>query len=337
MLLSGIYRALLAGREAFYYIKKPAELPARVISVGNLTMGGTGKTPCVIAIAAEAIKRGFKPCILTRGYKGIAKGTCIVTRGDKPLVGPLEAGDEPFLMAERLKGTIIAKDADRYRAGLFTLTTILDGMNQHVVFILDDGFQHRGLRRDTDIVLIDSNRLLSTERLFPEGRLREPINALRRADIIVLTKTEQADDSTVSKNRDIIKRLNPSSPLYHSRYIADGIVDSSNRVMENYILKGRRVYAFAGIADPSHFRSMLLSLGAEIAGFRIFSDHHIYTAREIEEMEDEAGGLDIITTEKDMVKVKRIKQIENLYAIRIEFSIEDGFYNQLFNMNPAKN
>ncbi|GAB4539976.1 MAG: tetraacyldisaccharide 4'-kinase [Thermodesulfovibrionia bacterium] len=334
MPLRGIYRLLLSGRGIFYsHIKCPRQLPARVISVGNLTLGGTGKTPCVIAIANEALKRGIRPCILTRGYKGDARGTCLVTRGDGPLVTPSESGDEAFLMAERLRGAMVVKDPDRYRGGRYILDhikSIITRPESQIVFILDDGFQHIQLKRDIDIVLIDSTVSLSKERLFPAGRLREPISGLSRADIIVLTKTEQAREDILSENREIILRYKPTAPLYYSQYKLGGVVDPSGNIRGDYDLRNKRVYAFAGIADPSHFESMLLSIGADIVKFKTFRDHHIYTINDVDRIMEEARGLDIITTEKDMVKVKGIRQLDNLYALRIEFLIEDGFYNKLF-------
>lgn len=316
----------------YSHIKSPDELPAKVISVGNLTLGGTGKTPAVIAIAMEAKKEGLAPCILTRGYRGSAKGQCFVTKGNKPLIGPSEAGDEAFLMAERLNGVPIIKGADRYRSGLLAIESLksqIPDSGSRIVFILDDGFQHWSLKRDVDIVLIDSTHLISRERLFPEGRLREPIDALSRADIMVLTKTEQSEDSIISENTDTIRRYNPSAPLYHASFGAECLVDLSGETKEIQMLKGRRVYAFAGIANPSHFKSMLISLGAEIVKFRTFRDHHAYKIKDINEIEKDAGGLDIITTEKDMVKIKAIRPLDNLYALRIKFLIVEEFYNHI--------
>lgn len=334
MILSGIYRLILSSRRFLYsHIKEPKSLPAKVISVGNLTLGGTGKTPCVIAIAGESIKRGFKPCILTRGYKGSVRGTSLVTKGDKPLIGPSEAGDEAFLMAERLKGVTIIKDPDRYRGGIYFMDNIkpqLINTESKTVFILDDGFQHWNLKRDIDIVLIDSTRRLSKERLFPEGRLREPISALKRADIIVLTKTEFVDEKIISENEEIIRRCNPNAHLYYSQYIVQGIVDSTGNIKPHHNLRGKKVYAFSGIANPSHFKFMISSLGVDIVKFKAFRDHYPYTSKDIEMIKDESRGIDIITTEKDIVKVRSIGQLDNLYAIRVEFLIEDGFYNQLF-------
>jgi tetraacyldisaccharide 4'-kinase len=141
-----------------YGTKTQKRLPARVISIGNITLGGTGKTPAAIALTYEAKQRGFAPCILTRGYGGKAKGPCFVSRGEGPLLNAYDAGDEAFLMAEKLKGIPVVKGPDRYEAGMFALRNLrvqTAHSQSEWIFILDDGFQHWGLFRDMDILLLD--------------------------------------------------------------------------------------------------------------------------------------------------------------------------------------
>ncbi|MBS1111922.1 MAG: lpxK, partial [Nitrospirae bacterium] len=167
-LLSGIYGIVL---RIARLLKKPKTLPYKVISIGNITLGGTGKTPAVIALAEEAKRRGFQPCILTRGYKGKAKGPCFVTKGEEPLLDVSQAGDEAYLMSEALSGVVIIKCADRYEGGMFALNSQLLTLNSQLIFILDDGFQHCQLNRDKDIVLIDATNPFDNGKLFPEGRL----------------------------------------------------------------------------------------------------------------------------------------------------------------------
>jgi len=331
-LMGSLYGLLLSGRGLLYStIRRPRGLPVRVISVGNLTLGGTGKTPATMAIAREAKKRGLWPCILTRGYRGRAKGPCFVTMGDRPLMGPAEAGDEAYMMAGLLRGVPIVKGADRYRAGRFLLEHLPEYIDpSKMLLILDDGFQHWGLKRDVDIVLVDSSCHLDEQRLFPEGRLREPLRALERADIIVLTKLEGTEPRVIAENVEVIKRYNPSSPVYTAYFVPVCLVDAEGDTGDVGRLGHRRVYAFAGIANASHFRSMLLSLGADVVGFRRFRDHHKYTEADLKEIEEEAGGLDIITTEKDMVRLKGLRRLDNLFALRIEFTVERDFYNLIF-------
>jgi tetraacyldisaccharide 4'-kinase len=148
-------------------LKNRKNLPCRVVSIGNLTLGGTGKTPAVIALAEEAKKRGFLPCILTRGYKGKTKGPCFVSRGDGPLLSEYQAGDESILMAEKLQGVPIIKGENRYKAGMFAIQH-LRSYNPDIVskllFILDDGFQHWILFRDKNILLVDGTNPFGNKR-----------------------------------------------------------------------------------------------------------------------------------------------------------------------------
>jgi tetraacyldisaccharide 4'-kinase len=190
-----LYSVGLSAKKA-YSLSRRRRLPCRVISIGNITVGGTGKTPAAIALAGEAKKRGGSPVILTRGYKGSAKGPCFVTKGEGPLLNADEAGDEPVLMAERLKGVPIIKGSDRYEAGMFALQSLdpqLSTLGSRL-FILDDGFQHWKLSRDKDILLIDSGNPFGNRALLPLGKLREPLSAIERADIVVLTKCQSPAD-----------------------------------------------------------------------------------------------------------------------------------------------
>jgi tetraacyldisaccharide 4'-kinase len=157
---SAIYNLALKCRRFCYdHLRKPDRLPAKVISIGNITLGGTGKTPAVIALAREARKRGLNPCVLTRGYKGKAKDTCFISKGEGPLLDAEQAGDEAFLMAEVLKGVTIVKGSDRFRAGIMALEydqLAIVNLPQSRLFLLDDGFQHWRLHRDIDVLLIDA-------------------------------------------------------------------------------------------------------------------------------------------------------------------------------------
>jgi len=311
-------------------------LPAKVISAGNLTLGGTGKTPAAIAIAEEAKKRGLKPCILTRGYKGKVKGPCFVegkgqrTKGKDIVCFGVDAGDEPALMAERLKDVPIVKCADRYKGGMFALNSQLLTLNSQLVFILDDGFQHWALHRDVDIVLVDAGNPFGNEKLFPEGSLREPLESLRRAGIIVITKADMVSGESLSKLVQKIKRYNQEAPVYTASHKAAAIVNVSGEPMGLEILKSKNVHAFAGIANPEYFKDTLISNGASIAEFKSFRDHYIYKQRDIDKIKSAAAGLDIITTEKDLVKLKGLRLPDNIFALRVDFSIEEGFYNLIF-------
>jgi tetraacyldisaccharide 4'-kinase len=282
---------------------KPNRLPAKVICVGNLTLGGTGKTPAVIAIAREAKKMDLNPCILTRGYKGKAPDISFVSRGEGPLMGPIEAGDEAYLMADTLKSVTVIKGNDRFRAGIAAFDNAqlaIVNLQAPTFFILDDGFQHWKLHRDVDVVLIDATNPFGNERLFPEGIMREPFDALKRAHIIVASH----------------------SPA--------GLRNASGDVTGLELLRGKRFYAFSGIANPVYFQSILVKCGAHIVESKNFRDHHDYKQSDIDKIKSDAMGLDIITTEKDLVKLRGLDNTDNIRALKIEFSIEQDFYDNLF-------
>ncbi len=313
-----------------YALRTQKRLSAKVISIGNLTLGGTGKTPAVIAVAQEAEKRGFLPCILTRGYKGKTKGECFVSKGEGPLLNAHQTGDEPHLMAERLDGIPIVMGKNRYKSGILAMQTLSSQTpNSQTLFILDDGFQRWALHRDIDILLIDATNPFGNERLFPEGILREPLNAMRRADIIVITKADMAGEISISGIIQKVKRYNPEAPIYRASHKPIALANPSGEAKPLETLNNREVYAFAGIANPSYFKALLGSEGADIVKFRTFRDHYIYKQRDINKIKKDAAGLEIITTEKDMVKLKGLEIPENIFALRIEFSVVDTFYNHI--------
>ncbi len=327
-LLSALYRLGLSIRTFGYrYIKKPGRLPVKVVCIGNITLGGTGKTPAVIRLADEAVKRGFKPCILTRGYKGRTKETCFVSNGKEILLKPDEAGDEAYLMAGKLNGIPVVKGSKRYEAGLFALNNL---ESKPTLMILDDGFQHIALERDIDAVLIDATSPFGNEKLLPEGMLREPLDALKRADCIIITKSDQAGEDTLTYIRDKIKTINPGLPVYLSSHKPSGLINMTGDTKELDYLANRKVFAFAGIANIEYFESTIKTCGSEIAGFQKYRDHHLYSVKDMDKLKQDAAGLDIITTEKDLVKLKGLNVPDNLFALSIDFSVEQAFFDDLF-------
>ena len=333
--------------ESFYYIglyakryislKKQKRLPCNVISIGNITVGGTGKTPAAIALAEEAQKRGLRPVILTRGYKGSAKGPCFVTRGDGPLMTAEQAGDEPVLMAERLRGVPIVKAADRYGAGMFAIEAgkglktegKVESAIDRTVFILDDGFQHWRLHRDKDIVLIDGRNPFGNRRLLPAGRLREPLTGLKRADIIMVTKAERQDASLTAE----IRRYNNSAPVFFSGHNAASIRSASGQGMPLESLRGQRVCCFCGLADPGSFFDTVEAQGAVVACRRSYPDHHLYSQKDIRLVDQQArasGARFLVTTEKDMVKLRSLDLPENILIIGIAFTADRPFFDSVF-------
>ncbi len=304
-------------------LKKQRRLPARVISVGNITSGGTGKTPATIALALEAKGRGLMPCVLTRGYGGSLRGPVVVT----PDMKAREAGDEPVLMAMKLKDIPVVKCANRYEGGIYALDR-LDPKPD--IFFLDDGFQHRKLHRDKDILLINSREPFDNEKLLPMGLLREPLSEMKRADIIVITKKPE------SRPKELVERIrqhNPTAPIYNSGCRLSAVVDASGERRPADWLKGEDVYGFCGIGEPGSFRDTLVGAGSNIRGFRTFKDHHTFTEADLRRIRKDAhicGAPWIITTEKDIIRLRDFDTPENLLALGIEFVAQEGYYDEVF-------
>jgi len=314
-------------------LKSRKRLPRVVISIGNLTVGGTGKTPAVIALAEEAKKRGHQPCILTRGYKGKAKGPCVISNGDGPLLGVEEAGDEAFLMAEKLKNIPVIKGNDRYEAGMFALNASIP---EPSLFILDDGFQHWVLDRDVDILLIDSTNPFGNRKLLPSGILREPLTEIKRADIIVITKIPSHVAGSLGGEDDLvheIREYNPDAPLYISSHLPVGLKTTSGQDLPLEVISGKTVFGFCGIGNPDSFKHTLAAIHAQVRGFMVFRDHHPYSERDIRRIcnrAKECAADWIVTTEKDIMRLKDFPPRDDLFSLHIEFRIEEGFYDKVF-------
>ncbi len=307
-----------------------------MVSIGNITTGGTGKTPAVIALAEEAKVRGLYPIILTRGYRGKAKGPCFVTRGEGPLLSAEEAGDEPFLMAKRLEGIPVVKGRDRYEAGCYALENIGHSHDEGILFILDDGFQHWRLHRDKDIVLIDAANPFGNGALLPFGRLRELPMSLGRADVIVLSKSDAAGDLHENASSGAlvkeIRRYNQRAPIFPARHKPVSCSLLSGEESPPQWLSGKKVFGLCAIGDPLSFQKTVLSLGARLIGCRAFRDHHLYTPSEVAGVLRDAkqwGAEWIVTTEKDMMKLGNLDLPDNIVIIRVSFSADAGFYEEV--------
>ncbi|GER93082.1 tetraacyldisaccharide 4'-kinase [hot springs metagenome] len=318
-------------------LKQQKRLPNKVISIGNITVGGTGKTPATIAIAEEAKRRGFSPIILTRGYKGKVKGPVFVqqSRDTSPLHSFTSSsrlyGDEPVLMAERLKDVLIVKCADRYEGGMFALSSIHRFSHLPIIFILDDGFQHWRLYRDIDIVLIDGLNPFGNRRLLPIGPLREPLNELKRADIFVVTKTKNKALS------DELGNINPDTPVYFSEYRVRKIMDMDGNEYPVEMLKDKNIYAFCGIANPDSFMQIVRSICGDVRGFKAYRDHYLYSQKDIIHLTQQCKVLNcdfLLTTEKDMVKIKEIQnskfRVQNILYLEVDFCAESEFFDLIF-------
>lgn len=286
---------------------KAARVPVPVVCVGNLTLGGTGKTPCVEYVAGFYRDMGKQVAILSRGY-GSGTG-----RNDEAMVLEENLPDVPHLQG-------------RDRAEL--AATAVEELESEVL-VLDDGFQHRRLARNLDIVLIDATRPLDREYLFPRGLLREPISELRRAGAMVLTRCDQAGPDETARQREWLTARFPNAPVAAAVHAPAGLIGTDDRTAELGELRGKPVGAFCGIGNPAAFRRTLADLGAEVAAFRTFPDHHPYTRADVDDLRAWAGNLPtdavIATTQKDFVKL-RIAELAGrpLWAVRVGLRFLDG-------------
>ncbi len=324
--ISHVYGAAVSLRTAFftYGLAGTHRLPVPVVSVGNISVGGSGKTPCVEMLAGRLRERGQQVVIISRGYRsGLTKPT-VVSDGKSVRYKPPVAADEAYLLARHLPGVAVLTGADRYRVGEVAIEQVACG-----VIILDDGFQHRRLHRDLDIVLVDAVNPLGYGRLLPSGLLREPPEALERADIVVVTNADAGRD--VDSAIRAIRQYAPAAPIARAVHRPVNLIDvrSQDRVgLER--LTGQRLLAVSGIANPSRFEAMLGQLGARVAAHRIFPDHHRYTPADLEligRAAKDGGASMVVTTEKDMVKLAHldIAQVDTpLYALSISFELLEG-------------
>ena len=296
-LLSLPYGAAIALRNRLYDrgIIRQAKLPCPVISVGNLTVGGTGKTPTVIFIANLLKKRGYRPAVLSRGYGGNSKAPVnIVSDGNRTLLGWREAGDEPILIAGAAPGVPVLTGSRRFLTGRVAVEKF--GAD---VLILDDAFQHRALFRNLDIVLIDAVRPFGNGFILPRGPLRETNEALRRAHLIIQTGAEADPVNPLQGTSGLPSFRGIHRPL---RLVEAG----TGRILPLAELKGQRVCAFAGIGRPEAFQRSLAGLGAEFTSFRAYPDHHPYSRTDVSALRrlaTESGAERLITTEKDAVRL----------------------------------
>jgi tetraacyldisaccharide 4'-kinase len=314
-----------------YFVRRAKQLPFRTISIGNITVGGTGKTPAAIAFAEGFRNSGFTPVILTRGYKGTAKGPCFVRTSPGNAEGPFvstvdEAGDEPIIMAERLGDIAIVKCADRYEGGQFALRHLCASDSRPFIFILDDGFQHWKLHRDTDIVLVDGLDPFGNGKLLPRGRLREPLEALKRADSIIITRVNNRELSHK------LKGISPDVPVFYAVFSADRLRTPEGVTLPTEYLRDKKVLAFCGIGNPEGFRQTMMPLCRELAGFTSFRDHYVYRQKDLAKLASFSGRLGcdlLVTTEKDMVKLKGFEMPESLVCLEISFRLKDTVFDTL--------
>jgi len=307
------YSGAVKIRETFYKkrLLQPRKLPCLVISVGNLTMGGTGKTPMTLCVAELLRGFGYRVVILSRGYHGRAeKKGGVVSDGRRLLMGPDDAGDEPYMMAARLPDVPVIVGRNRHAAGMLAHERFASD-----VVVLDDGFQHLRLFRDLDLVLLDHRRPLGNHHLFPRGTLRETALALGRADACIFTR----GDLSVPVDAEEIRFLPQGLPVFTSGHLpqvyrfAGGENVAPGRYLQSNLerwdlqrLNDRAVYAFSGIANNDEFRQSVENLCGEVKGFCPFPDHYRYSDADLQRLllKAEASHADtLVTTEKDFARI----------------------------------
>jgi len=301
------------------------EVGVPVISVGNITVGGTGKTPFVLLLI-EHIKRlkiGKKPVIavVSRGYGGTGKGTTIVSNGKRTLSDPFTSGDEPYMLAEAGTGAIVICDRDRVMGARLAVEQF-----KADIVILDDGFQHRRLKRDLDIVLLDGTNPLGNRLLLPAGYLREPVSSLKRAGHIVLSKCSGTDEEIRQRCSDLSKLFDKPVaatkliPKYWRRVGRAELFDASQ-------IAGKRVFAFAGIANPESFFETVVSLGAELVGELALPDHCNFGKFWVDKIARSfvlSRAEWMVMTAKDAVKLPPILNLLPAYSLDIQHQFVAG-------------
>ncbi|HEV2863377.1 MAG TPA: tetraacyldisaccharide 4'-kinase [Pyrinomonadaceae bacterium] len=320
--LSFAYGALVRARLALYGVGalKSRDAGAPVVSVGNITAGGTGKTPLVEWAAGALADEGRRVCVLTRGYGRREEWRRVVASDGGRLMADVdESGDEPRLLAERLLGkAAVVCDADRVEAGRWAVKEL-----GSEVFVLDDGFQHLRIARDLDIVTVDATDPWGGGRLLPFGRLREPLSGLARAGCVVITRADMAEDlARVSAEAE--RLTGGRAPVFASTLRTTAV-----RPLADAVDGGEAVgpfAAFCGVGNPRAFFAHLRNEGRELVYTRAFQDHHAYTQRDVDALTSEAGrrgARSLLTTAKDAVKLRRLSLTSPCYVVEVGLEFDD--------------
>jgi tetraacyldisaccharide 4'-kinase len=308
MLLSWPYSVVVRLRNGLYSagLFRAHKVVAAVISVGNLTAGGTGKTPLVVWLCTIMRKRQRHCAILTRGYK-TQKG---------------QLSDEPAVLAARCPDVNVVVNPDRVAGAKHAIS------EYHAeVLLLDDGFQHRQLARDVDIVTIDATAPFGYGRLLPAGLLREPVAGLRRADAVVITRCDQVSEKGLAQIEGQVRRIHPDMVIATAIHAPVSAATCGGEEIGLEELRGKRVYAFCGLGNPEAFFDTVCHIGCVLAECRSFDDHHAYTSDCLSEIRRRAGECNvdyIVTTQKDWTKIAGLITPENdppmaYLAIEMEF------------------
>ncbi len=317
--------------------RKRFKLPCTVISVGNITFGGTGKTPTVQTICHILRDRGLKVVILSRGHGGSATEATIVSDGENILTSSSESGDEPILHARHLTGVPVIIGKDRRASGRLAVERFSPD-----VIVLDDGLQYWQLHRDMDIIVMDAARPFGSGFVFPTGDLREPpAGGLARADAILINNANHIENYEFLELKSRISSKARNAFILKSSYKPIGFRNVSKDTWQDIDwIKDKRVVAFCGIAKPTSFLRSLEDLGAKVEKSFIYSDHHAHTSSDMDQITKESYrlGVDaIVTTEKDIARLTgSLDHLEKVFTLAIELDIEEAsrFEQYLFKICP---
>jgi tetraacyldisaccharide 4'-kinase len=270
-----------------------------VISVGNISAGGTGKTPVVESIARTLAEKGILAGIISRGYKRSTRGLVEVSNGKSLKVTAQESGDEPHQLAMHLPQTVIVVDEQRLRGARYAVNSL--GVQ---AIILDDGFQHRAIHRDLNIVVVDASRSPFSMRMLPAGYRRDTYSSLKRADIVLLTKMKQT--TTVDRLEERIRKFSDAK-IFTSTFSVASFRRAKTKFSVNLeSVKGKKAVAFCGIGQPESFRTSIEEIGVHVVSLMPFEDHHLYSRADLARVATDQEKLSaeyIVTTEKDMARL----------------------------------
>ena len=289
---------------------------AFVLSVGNLTWGGTGKTALTAQLAANLISSGYRVAVVSRGYKRKSEGLRVVSDGKELQQSWQDAGDEAYWIAKQVPQAVVIVAEDRREA-----LRLLAG-NPPDVVLLDDGFQNRRIARDLDLVLLDASENLLNQRVIPFGKLREPIDSLKRADALILTHSKIAQPDT---SEWIASHIN--CPIFHANYVPVQDPDEQTNSTKSMKWSGKKLAAFCALGAPQHFFRMLQEYGAELVMKKSYRDHHAYSNEDLQELQAEAIIVDaeaLITTEKDALKLPKTSL--PLIVVHAELKVEENTF-----------
>jgi len=312
-----IYSCIQLLRAGLYRIGllKTHRLPQPVVSIGNITVGGTGKTPITAFIARLLINQGYRVAVLSRGYGGSLEGQCVVVSdGVTVMLGPHECGDEPYLLATTVSKLMVVIGTDRSTAGRVAMQQLMPD-----IFMLDDGYQHLRLWRDLNILLLDCSRPLGNGWTLPAGLLREPATAIRRADLTIMTRCPEGTSISATAS---------GKPAFAATHrLVNALPLRGGEPLQFPALQGHKLLAFAGIAQPESFFSALRDRGLTIVDTLSLPDHVDYTRARLEEITaamQSSGAEYAITTEKDGVKLKKLAPAiaAVTYVARLDIEIE---------------